>query len=123
MIIPISFIGILILVAVICWALNTLLPWLNKHIFSKIWSEETRPAVARETIDRIKELCVDGDVSEETAILMAAKENNLTEDELLASFNASDAKELVSILSGKNSNMLSVVMKKLSNLDRVNMRR
>ena len=102
---------------------SRMLPWLNKRIFSRIWSEETRPAVAREAIDRLKELCIDSDVPEETAILMAARENGVTEREMLASFNAEDAAELMRMLSGRRPNFGAILLKKMKNMDRVGMRK
>ena len=99
-----------------------ILPWCNKHVFSRIWSEE-RPVVAREAIDRIKELCIDGDIPEETAVLMAAQEQNLTEQEMLVAFSAKDAKELVAILTNKKSGFANLLLKKLTHIDRVGMRR
>ncbi len=98
-------------------------PWLNRHIFSKVWHEEDRAPVARETVERIKELCVDGDVPEETAVVMAARESGLSEEQLLNHFDAKDAEELVRILSHKKPQLASYVLKKIMSLDRANMRR
>ena len=103
-------------------ALFRMAPWLNKNFFSKIWREETRPVVAREVIDRLKELCVDGDVPAETAVLMAAQENDVSEETMLAAFNADDAQELIKILSSKKPNFVPMLLKKMVNLDRKNMR-
>ena len=103
--------------------MGKLAPWLNKEVFSRIWSEEDRPMVAREAIDRIKELCIDGNVPEETAILMAAKEHGLNERQLLNSFSADDAKDLIRILSGKKPNYLALMTKKVGNVSRQNMHR
>ena len=99
-----------------------MIPWLNKHFFSRIWQEETRPLVAREVIDRIKELCVDGDIPEETAVMIAAKEHDVSEATMLEAFNAEDAKELVRILSSKKPNFFPMIMKKVLANDRKNMR-
>lgn len=100
-----------------------LLPWLNRNIYSRIWSEEPRPVVTREAIERIKELCVTGDVPEDTAILIAAKEYNVSEHEFLAAFDANDAAELVMTLISKKPNLGTVLLKKLARADRLNMRR
>jgi hypothetical protein len=99
-----------------------MVPWLNKNLFSKIWKEETRPVVAREVIDRVKELCIDGDVPAKTAVLMAAKENDVEEATMLAAFNADDAEELIKILKSKKPNFIPMLLKKITNHDRKNMR-
>lgn len=67
--------------------MGKLAPWLNKEVFSRIWSEETKQVIAREAIDRIKELCIDGNVPEETAVLMAAKEHGLDTHQLFSNFD------------------------------------
>ena len=99
-----------------------LMPWMNKHVFSKIWCEEPRKQVARETIDRLKELMVDSDVPEETALLMVAKEQDINAEDVLNSFDADDAKDLIRILSAKNPNFGSFLVKSVVNLPKKNMR-
>jgi hypothetical protein len=117
----------LIGLGIIIWAIlilgqTKMLPWLNKHIFSKIWCEEPRKQVARETIDRLKELMVDGDVPEETALLMVAKEQEIEAKDILQSFDADDAKELIQLLSAKNPSFSSFLFKSIRNLPKKNMR-
>ena len=103
--------------------MGKLAPWLNKEVFSKIWSEESKPMIAREAIDRIKELCIDGDVPAETAVLMASKEHGLDERQLLSNFDVADAKELIRMLSAKNPNWMAMMMKKIGKVGYQNMRR
>ena len=117
----------LIGLGIIIWAIlvlgqNRMLPWLNKRIFSKIWCEEPRKQVARETIDRLKELMVDGDVPEETALLMVAKEQDIEAKDILQSFDADDAKELIQLLSAKNPSFTTYMFKRMRDLPKKNMR-
>lgn len=107
------------------WAVgqNKMLPWLNKNIYSRIWSEEPRPVIPKEAIGRIKELCDKENIPEETAVLLVAQEHNITEQQLLGAFNAGDAIELVHILSRKRPNIGVHFIKKLALADRANMRR
>ena len=59
----------IVLAAFLMWlfmdiSYSRILPWCNKHIFSKIWHEETRTVIAREAVERLKELCIDSDLPE-----------------------------------------------------------
>jgi len=72
--------------------------------FSKIWSEKE---INKDTRKRLKELSVDSDVPEETALLIASKEQKLKEEELIRAFNALDAKDLAKMIKGNKRDMLS----------------
>ena len=72
-------------------------PKLNK-MFSWIWREEEHPLVKRETQERLKELFVDGTVPNETALIMAAKEQGVEEEQLLAFYGAMNANDLRNIV-------------------------
>lgn len=72
------------------------------RFFDLIWedpSKRQQAAIAR----RLKELHVDGDVPAETAILMAAKERNVTEDELKDVAGMFGTSDIVGMLTGKRS--------------------
>ncbi|HAH32913.1 MAG TPA: hypothetical protein DCL44_11435 [Elusimicrobia bacterium] len=94
--------------------------WLNRNLFSKIWHEE-KPVVDKETIKRIKELCVDDEVSEETAVLMTARETGESEQNIYAAFDVSDARELVSLLAGKKPGLFQIINKAISKLPKKGM--
>jgi len=67
--------------------------------FGLIWKDKSvvhRAEVAK----RVKELCVDGTVPEETAIMLVARESGITERELLESLNAVSPAQLKAMLSG-----------------------
>ena len=118
---------ILLWIALLTWVIVVvgqcgLMPWLNKHVFSKIWCEEPRKVVARETIDRLADLMMDGNVPEETAVLMVAQEQDISEQDIFNSFGVDDAKELVRVLSSKNPNFASLLVKKVISLPKKNMR-
>lgn len=96
-------------------------PAANKFL-SHIWSEEELPVVKRETKERLDELFIDGDVPEETAVLMTATEENMEEKELLEMFQAVDAKDLKSIVTSKGSKF-SLIFGALDKIGKKNMRR
>ena len=99
-----------------------MLPWLNKNIFSKIWSEEPHKAVTRETVERLAGLLLENGTPEDTAVLIAAREQGISERELLNSFGADDAKELVRILSSKNPSFGAYIVNKIITHPKTNMR-
>jgi hypothetical protein len=65
----------------------------------------------KEVLERIKELYVDYDVPEETAILIASKEHMLSEDEILGSLNAIDAKDFMDILLGNKRKKMNTLLR------------
>jgi hypothetical protein len=80
------------------WVAFKVAPWADK-LFGSIW----RPAMLANRVDvakRVKELCVDGTMGEESAVMTAAQESNVTEHELLEAFGAVSASELKAMLSG-----------------------
>jgi len=79
---PIVFFWVVVFIIAMSYVLS---PILNRF-FSMIWSEEERPMVKKETQDRLNELFIDGDVPDETGLIMAAKEQGVEEEELLAMF-------------------------------------
>jgi len=100
-------------------------PWLNKHFFSFIWSEEEKPIIKREVQERLEDLFVDGDVPDETALVMAAKEANMDEQELLNMFNAVSPKDLKRIMTGRDNKLMKLykVLDMLGSANKRGMRR
>ena len=86
--------------------------------FSCIWEDPIQKQ-RKEGILRLKELHINGEVPEETAVLMAAKELNTTEEELLKVLGTFSARDLRGVITGKKSG-LDVVM---SRVDRALKRR
>ena len=97
-------------------------PWVNES-FSKIWAEEERPIIKRDTQERLQELFLDGDVPEETAVLMAAKEQNMEEEELLAMFNAVNARNLANIFKSKGPSRIGSVLRVIDGISKKGMRK
>ena len=60
-------------------------PYIQK-LMSFVW-QDPMVRYRAQAVKRIKELCVDGDVPDETAILMAAKELDMTEEQLVEALN------------------------------------
>lgn len=77
------------------------LPVTNR-LFSLIWEDPTERQ-RKKILKRIKELYVDGNIPEETAILMAAKEYNTTEREVLETIGAVSVGDVVKMATGKMS--------------------
>lgn len=55
-------------------------PW-TERMMAYIW-EDPRKRAKTKVAKRVKELCVDGDVSRETAALIVAKEENVMEEQV-----------------------------------------
>lgn len=70
-----------------------------------IWGPETNK-IRLETLERVRQLYIDEDVPAESAVLMATKEDGVSEEELYAACKAIDAKDLVDILTGSNRSRL-----------------
>jgi biopolymer transport protein ExbB/TolQ len=103
-----------IVFAIIGWSIHYLVPITNRF-FSLIWqdpSEKQRALILK----RLKELMINHEVPEETAVLMAAKEFNATENEFLEALQVMKASEIKSMLQGKPAvlnQLLSGIDKKL----------
>lgn len=72
---------LLIVVCVIGICLAIALSPAVEWVLGFIWSDPTRSRRASVS-SRVKELCVDGNIPEETAILMVSKEKNLMEEQV-----------------------------------------
>jgi len=96
-------------------------PKTNK-MFSSIWSEEEHPLIKRETQERLNELFVDGDVPAETGLIMAAKEQNVEEEELLAMLGAINASDLKRIVKSKGAARVMDLYKVLDAASKIGMR-
>lgn len=93
LLLPLALIGAL--------ALIYLVPVCNR-LFSLIWEDPTerqRKQVAR----RLKELHINGDIPEETAVLLAAKEFNVVEQNLLDVADIVSPADVKAFLTGKKS--------------------
>jgi hypothetical protein len=97
-----SFIGGGIFIALLYFTFSTIAPALNR-MFAMVWSEDTQ--IKSEAVDRIKELYVNGELPEESALLMASVETGESESNILAAFNAMDAEDLAKIIRGKPRSM------------------
>ena len=76
-----------------------IIPYTNK-LFGLIWTDP-REENRRKIIKRIKELTIDGDVPEETAVLMAAKEQNIDEENLMEVLGVMSPSEVRGLFTGK----------------------
>ena len=102
-----AFIVLILIVApfgmLAMYAISHGVPIVNR-ILSVVWEDPTvrqRAVIAR----RLKELHVDGTIPEETAVLLAAKEFNATEDELMRVAGMFNAGDLMGMLTGKRQPM------------------
>jgi hypothetical protein len=110
------FLGILLVVLIILWPLTKFaiehgVPFFN-WLSSFVWqdpSDRQRAIVMK----RLKELHVDGNVPEESAFLLAAKELNTTEEELKQAVGRVGATSLMGVLTGKKT-MLGVFFDELN---------
>lgn len=103
-------------VAVLALSVMYVMPATNS-LFGLIWQDPTdrqRAAVAR----RLKELHVDGHVPNETAVLMAAKEHNATEQEIMGLLDMASPEDLMGVLTGKRTFFGTVVGKITKSLRR-----
>jgi len=107
-------IGLILITGVFCIfvALKYLVPSINK-MFSIIWEDETFTQ-GKEIRKRAKELMVDSEIPEETAVLMASKEMRVSEENLLNAVEAMSPADLKKIITGKNVDMISIISGKLS---------
>lgn len=105
------------------WLIATfiLTPIVNKW-FAAIWAEEERPMIKRETQERLNELFVDGEVPEEVGLVMASKEQGIEEQEMLALYNAVNAKDLSRIVRHKKEDQVTELFKFLDKLSKINMK-
>ncbi len=102
------FLGILVVVLIVLLPLTTFaidkgVPFFNR-LSSFLWqdpSDRQRAIVLK----RLKELHVDGNVPEEMAYLMAAKELRTTEEELKLIAGSIGAPNLLGLLTGKKTFM------------------
>lgn len=106
------FIGCMIVTLIVLgpltWkAIDKGIPFFNR-ILSFVWEDpcDRQRAIV---LKRLKELHVDGNVPEETAYLMAAKELNTTEDELKEAIGVVGSSNLMGLLMGKK-NMFGVIL-------------
>lgn len=84
-----------------------LVPFFNR-LFGLVW-EDPSERQRKEVLARLKELHVDGHLPEEVTVLLAAKEFNATEDELMKLVGMMSASDMKAVLSGRKS-LLGVVL-------------
>ena len=97
----ITIVIFIIFMPVTIWAVIYLTPAVNK-MFSYIWedpSNKQRQIIA----NRIKELHVDGNVPEETAVMLAGQELNVDEQQILDELGAMRPSDLRGIVTGNKS--------------------
>jgi hypothetical protein len=87
-------------------------PRTNKF-FALIWNERDDEKLA--VAARIKELYVDGDVPEETALMMAAAESGQSKESILNAFDAVDASDLAKIMRQKPRTAMNIMTQMLDN--------
>lgn len=85
-------------------------PWLQK-LLGFIWTD---PTIAQqpEIIKRMKELCIDSNVSVEAARMMIAKERNITEECILDAMQGIDMYTLRAAIGGSRVGMAGVLFGK-----------
>ena len=88
-------------------AMEKLIPLSNK-LFSLVWSEEE---IAKEKLNRVKELFINSEDTEETKLMMASIETNITAAQILRSFGVDNAKDLGRLVNGKGGWLLSRAVK------------
>jgi hypothetical protein len=80
----------------------------TNRLFAALW-EDPSEQIRREALKRMEELCVNGSVPEEAALLLTAKELNMTERQLLDAMNLFTPGEVVKVLTGKMSPMRAML--------------
>jgi hypothetical protein len=86
----------------------------TERMMSRIWCEERSRKQAM-VIRRIKELCVDGHVPEETAKMMIAKEHNIMEEQVLELMRGVQHNPAIlrMAIGGKSGSFIYNIIKKL----------
>jgi hypothetical protein len=80
--------------------------------FGLIWRPRS-PGDRAEIARRVKELCEVGNVPEETAVMLAAREHEITEKELLDSMDAVSPAQLRAMLTGRFGSVFGFSWEKL----------
>lgn len=88
------------LLALAIYALTTVAPWLDRHLFDHIWKDPSEEQ-SRALLKRVRELTSQDRVPEATALMLAAKELHSNEDEVLGVVGALDAVDVARLVSGK----------------------
>jgi hypothetical protein len=94
-----------------------LIPPCNK-LFSFIW-EDPISRQQREVVKRLKELHIDGHIPEETAVVMASKEFNTSEQELMEAAQMLRPSDIRGILTGQKS-LFRIVFDSMDDVIRAN---
>lgn len=96
-----------------------LCPFTNRF-FALIWRE---PDIEKNDIaERIKALYVDGDVPEETALMMASVESGQSKESILGAFNAANAIDLANIIKKKPREFNTILSQLMESGYKKNMR-
>lgn len=95
-------VGVVLFCLPLMWiGLIYVLPVTNK-MFSLLW-EDPQERQRRKILKRLKELCVDGTIPEETAVLLASAERQSSEEHLLDVIGALSSSDVRGVLLGKRS--------------------
>ena|SRR3990172_4433157 len=77
---------------------------ITNRIFASIWNDNE--VVSADTIKRIKELYMDGEVPIETAVMMASTETGVDRGEILKALGASSPNDVAHIMRGGRASFL-----------------
>jgi hypothetical protein len=101
--IMIALLGVLVfLTAASMWIAVVYLTPVTNRILGLIWEDPTERR-RKKILKRLRELHVDGNIPEETAVLMAAKEYNASEQAILDVVGAVDARDVAKLVTGRMS--------------------
>lgn len=118
-----NIVMMLLMLPLVCLALLAvifLIPFFNRG-FSLIWSDPSERQ-RKEALARLNELYVDGQVPEEVAVLLASKERNATEEELMNLVGMVGTSDMKAVLTGKKT-LLGVMLNEIESVVKKNTKR
>jgi hypothetical protein len=104
--------GVLFGILALLFSIEYVFPIVNKCM-SYIWAEPSKQRVA--IANRLKELYVDGDVPDETAVIIAAAESGASEEELLSLFDNMSASDIRTLVSGDARGLMGGIQARVFN--------
>jgi hypothetical protein len=111
------FIILVVVLMVLCVAIAMKLSPYTERLMDCIWQDPTTKMKVK-IAKRVKELCIDGHVPDETAALMIAKENNIMEEQVreLMRFSVADPTIMRMAFGSKVGGLLYKGLKKFGAL-------
>lgn len=101
-----ALISIPIVLATVYLMVKYVCPFTNRF-FAMVWNERDDDKQA--VLEKIQKLYVDGDVPEETALMMASTESGQSRESILNAFNTTSAVDLANIIRKRSRNAMLVI--------------